>query len=594
MNLDPEIYKSDNYLVLDFETTNLDKGHARNPSNRLLLACWKNEIYQRSSWGNEYEQTALVHDISKCDFIVAHNAKFELEWLSRCGVDLGSVPVFCTQIAEYVILGNRKKPLSLDAVSHRYGIGGKMNVVSKMLKAGVCPSAVPKSLLETYCNKDVSLTEKLFKLQRNILVSSKLLPVMFTRCLVTPVLADIEMTGMHCDTERVEEEYEEAIKVHTRALTEFRHFTGGINPNSPKQKEAFIYDVLKFDVLKNYKGEEERTPKGGRKTGTDVIQRLKAETPRQQEFKRICLEMAQAEADLRVLSKLHLCCEDNGGIIHADLNQTVTQTHRLSSKGSKYKVQFQNIPRKFKRMFSARNPDWRIAEFDGSQLEFRVGAHAGNDPRAIQDIQEGFDIHLFGSRVLGCSRQEAKAHTFKPLYGGFSGPPNVRRYYKEFRRRYPNIFNTQTEWTYKVLNDGTLRTETGLVFHWPGTEMKESGWITNTTNIFNYPIQMLATADIIPIAMVYMWYKAREYGIDARLVNTVHDSTIWEVSSEDEELLKEHAVEGYTNWVYHYLREVYNIDFKAPLGIGIKIGEHWSEGEEESVDVTPSGEVIYR
>src|ERR1700740_102722 len=39
-NLDPSIYESNNYVVLDWETTNLDKGFAGNQGNRIILGTW--------------------------------------------------------------------------------------------------------------------------------------------------------------------------------------------------------------------------------------------------------------------------------------------------------------------------------------------------------------------------------------------------------------------------------------------------------------------------------------------------------------------------------------------------------------------------
>ena len=37
------------------------------------------------------------------------------------------------------------------------------------------------------------------------------------------------------------------------------------------------------------------------------------------------------------------------------------------------------------------------------------------------------------------SRQDAKAHTFKPLYGGTTGTEEEKRYYKKFAEKYTDI-----------------------------------------------------------------------------------------------------------------------------------------------------------
>ena len=105
---DPAIYENGIPLFLDFETTTEGKGLAIYKANRIVLACWQLgwDGKMETRWAGEYELEALVRAVENCDFIVAHNAKFELQWLARCGVDLTNVLVYDTMIAEYVLGGN--------------------------------------------------------------------------------------------------------------------------------------------------------------------------------------------------------------------------------------------------------------------------------------------------------------------------------------------------------------------------------------------------------------------------------------------------------------------------------------------------------
>jgi hypothetical protein len=160
---------SDNYVCLDFETT-LDPTWEY--KGDIVLACWQlgpgHPAYKegiKSRWGGRYEQQELLEDINKSDFIVAHNSKFELHWLSKCGLSLYDVLAWCTQIGEFIILGNREGSLHLGDVAKKYGLEGKDDLVSQLIKGGVCPSQIPKELLEKYCRKDVSLTNDLFLIQ---------------------------------------------------------------------------------------------------------------------------------------------------------------------------------------------------------------------------------------------------------------------------------------------------------------------------------------------------------------------------------------------------------------------------------------------
>jgi len=140
---DPEIYLSKDYSTVDVETTNEEKGSATNPNNRLLLTSYSRQGRKgiESVWGNEYQAAETLDEIADSTFIIAHNAKFELQWFQRAGVDTSKVVVWDTLLAEYVIAGNRRVRLDLDSVAKKYGVGQKESIVSLLIKGGVCPSA---------------------------------------------------------------------------------------------------------------------------------------------------------------------------------------------------------------------------------------------------------------------------------------------------------------------------------------------------------------------------------------------------------------------------------------------------------------------
>jgi DNA polymerase I-like protein with 3'-5' exonuclease and polymerase domains len=278
--------------------------------------------------------------------------------------------------------------------------------------------------------------------------------------------------------------------------------------------------------------------------------------------------------------------------LFGQFNQAITATHRLSSSGTEFKVQFQNMAREFKPLFAARNPGWLVVEVDGAQIEFRVAAFLGQDYTAWKSIVEGEDVHTFTASTLTAAgqttdRQSAKSHTFKPLYGGQSGTKAERAYYEAFRKKYPGIAAAQLAWQYSVLREQKLRLASGLVLYFPGTKISGHGYIENSTQICNYPVQSLATAEITLIAITYLWHWMHEAGMQGFMVNTVHDSVVCEIPPEEQELLLELSVKAFTEDVYKYLDTVYNIQFNVPLGLGFKAGEHWSEGKEIKVQVDP-------
>lgn len=432
-NPNPNIYHSNNYVVVDFETTNLDNGDPVNASNKIVLACYsyKGKLY--SVWGNEYQQQHLVEVCESADFIVAHNAKFELGWLKRCGLDISRVLVWDTQIGDYVLSGNRRWRLRLNDCLERRGLGVKESVVESMIHGGICPSEIPESWLERYCKRDVVLTHRLFKVQRKDLNDEELFPVMFTRCIFTPVLVDIEGRGMYLHEDRVRticRKYNNQLRI---LENEFSELSGGINVKSTKQKRKFFYEDLGFAVPKWPNGKPMLTPAGDPMTGAEAIARFRPRNNKQRRVIDLIKKISKIkDAKSKTLDKFLACIEEAGGTLYASLNQTVTQTHRLSSTGKKYSVQYQNIDRNFKPLITARKPGWKIGEVDYAQLEYRVAVFLGDDDAGRWDIENNVDAHSFTASVIfeeewkaaGSNRDspegsrlrtEAKRETFKPL-----------------------------------------------------------------------------------------------------------------------------------------------------------------------------------
>ncbi len=671
-NPDPAIYFSDNYVVLDLEidTSHGDYGHPVHGDNKMLLASWKGKDQQvQSRWGGEYDYSDLVDRIERADFLVAHNAKYELGWLRRMGLNMRNVLVFDTKLGEYVLMGNLAsgdevmlpRSTSLDDCCRRRGWKIKDPVVDIMMKHGINPVYHPRPWLQGRCEQDVCSTEDLFLDQRARLQRTQRLGVLFTRCILTPVLADLEFEGMRLDEDRVVEEFDEYSKRFAELEKKMNAITGGINWRSPLQAGAFIYgrpsdwkerellqaefDRLAADKIKLTSDQKflqavcnlavpplgfeeqkrfdrstksyvpKRTKAGGRKTDQKVLEALKPKNKKQREFLSLRKELGKVNAALTKNLQFFLgVCKEFDGIFHAVFNQASTATHRLSSSGiATYfelfdaikKVQFQNLPRVFKRLFRAKEEGWLVGEWDGSQLEFRVAVRLGGpDPRGVSDIVGGHDVHRFTASVLNnCSeedvdkgqRQDAKPDTFKPLYGGTQGTKAQMKYYEAFRERYPGIASAQKGWVFEVLNsqDKALHTMWGMRYYWPYARVSSSGYVNITSSVYNYPIQALATAEIIPVAIVYFWHRLADEGLTdyIKIVNSVHDSVICEIHPDYVDQFEDLAIRIWHD-VYRYLKLVYNLDFETvPLGTGVTVGTHWNEGKENAYNIFVNGKV---
>jgi DNA polymerase I-like protein with 3'-5' exonuclease and polymerase domains len=617
----PDIYHSGKYLVLDVETTNIDKGSPHNKDNSLIMTQWKVGPDHPSYDGkvhicvqNEYKQSRLIEDVEKADFIVAHFSKFEWGWLLRMGLDPLDTLLYCTLIGDYVMHGNLPHDQSLEGALKRRGMPGKLSNVAKMIKAGICPSTMPLASLKRYGAQDIRVTEALFLQQRQEIDALGLMPVTFVRNIFTPVLYDLEQNGLHLDAEDVEKELSNANQLILDTEAELYELVGRFNPKSPKQKRELIFNQLKFKPAKDYLGHPLLTPKGQelQKSGEDfeianylatdaeAMDKMVAKTKKQKKFKEL-YGILNKEKDKvsKVLSKMYDCVsETDDDILSVVFNQTRTKTHRLSSTGKEYKIQGQNINRNFKYLISPRNKGWGIGEIDQGQLEFRSAAFQAQCEVAIQAILEDFDVHSDTASILNKvplerfleakeakeqwaldMRQEAKSDTFKPLYGGSSGTELQKSYYQHFREKYWGVANAQENWKQEVLNTGQLRISSGLIFHWPDTVVERSGYVRNSTNICNFPVQSFATADIVPIGTVYIWYLMKVAKLLSFGINSVHDSFVMEIYPPERELLAKITVKGFTDFTLDFLQKVYKLHFNVPLEAELKFGSRWGKGD---------------
>lgn len=431
----PDVYLSDNFVVVDFETTGTSFGIARIPENKLVMASWwdnrRKKLY--NCYNDEYHQASLLRAIEAADYIVAHNAKYELGWLARSGMERGSKIVACTQVAEYVLAGNRRWALDLNSCAARHGLGAKDNSVSACIKAGIPVDYLPKGRVVHYCDTDVLLTRDLWLRQRATMRDNGLLPVMYTRCLLTPVLEDIERHGMALDSDRVNRVYHTYNTKLAGLLREFEEFSGGINPKSPPQMADFVYGTLKFRVPKDYSGRPMLTPGGIPSTDADAIAALVPKTKKQHHFVQLRGTISKYQETVsKYLRKMKDCVDKEGGILYANLNQTIARTHRLTSTGSNYPLQFQNMQRDLKPLFVAREDGWSVVEVDQAQLEYRSAVELAQDKAGMEDIRNKIDSHSITASIIfkdawdlvkddkksqerKSLRTAAKAHSFKPL-----------------------------------------------------------------------------------------------------------------------------------------------------------------------------------
>jgi len=267
------------------------------------------------------------------------------------------------------------------------------------------------------------------------------------------------------------------------------------------------------------------------------------------------------------------------GFIHTEFMQCVTATGRLSSRNPN----FQNMPRGstfiIRRAVESRFEGGSILEGDYAQLEFRVAGFLADDEGIKHDVEIGTDVHNYTASVIGCSRQDAKAHTFKPLYGGVSGTEDQKRYYSAFKEKYNGVTKWHEELQKHAVMKKHIRLPSGRQYAFPQARWTDWGTATDRTAICNYPVQGFATADLLPMSLILLDRKVRELGMKSVICNTVHDSIVMDVYPSEEKQCIDVMAECMLA-IPMESKERYGIEYNMPVGIELKIGKNWLDLEE--------------
>lgn len=465
---------------------------------------------------------------------------FDIKQAIVDGIDIKNV-VFDVSLGAYVC-DQSIAPITLEKVFIRYG-GLEPNPADKLYNA----YSELSSLIE-----ELGLHKLYYEME---------FPLAY-------VLADMQLTGVHVDTEVLEKlsaEYNSAIykleqDIYDIAGCEF-------NINSTKQLGDVLYNKLMLPVYKK--------SKRGASTDAETLEKLEPYSP-----------IIRKILDYRQYSKLNstyvegmkaLIKED--GRLHTNYNQSATQTGRLSSA----EPNLQNIPvrteegKRIRKMFTPKE-GCVLLDADYSQIELRVLAHMSGDETMIaaflsgDDIHTGTAAHIFGvdpSMVTPEMRSRAKAVNFGIVYGigEFTLAKNMgvlrseaKRYMDSYRERYPKITEFMKNTVENAKKCGYVETWFKRRRYIP--ELSASNFVTRSFGeraAMNAPVQGTA-ADIIKFAMINVYNRLK--GKKSKLIMQIHDELVLEVPrdelSEVSEMLKyemEHVV-----------------DFSVPLTVDIHSG----------------------
>ena len=272
------------------------------------------------------------------------------------------------------------------------------------------------------------------------------------------------------------------------------------------------------------------------------------------------------------------------GFLHVGLTQHITSTGRFSGRNPN----MQNMPRggtfPVKRVFVSRWDNGYICEADFAQLEFRTAAYLAQDEVAMEEIATGFDVHSYTAQVISdagqlTSRQEAKAHTFAPLFGatGYGRSKAEEAYYIHFTEKYKGVANWHKNLADEAIRFNKITNVSGRQYAFPDVKRNARGGVSHFTMIKNYPVQGFATGDVVPVVLIEL--EERLKGLRSCLVNTVHDSTVIDIHPEEKEIVLQ-IIEDMNEGLTDLIEQAYNVRMNVPLLLESKIGPNWLDVQD--------------
>lgn len=595
----------------------------------------KTWVFNHNDLETNINQRQLVVDIQaeidKADMLVGHNLKFDLNWMRYAGINFNHCKLWCTMVVEYLLRGQRMGKLKLADLSRQYLNTDKIDRVATFWEAGWETTEIPLKVLLPYLEQDCINALAIYQRQAQQVKEKNMTALVAVQNELIRFLSAIECSGMKFDLNVAESHVKEISDSIVEKDTELQmEFGWDTNLDSNDELSVALYGgTLKRDglegVIRELKDRSKyyqrkcivKTPiegvgftppkntelikEGFYSTDKGTIKRLKAGNKRLKKIKELLIERSKEKRALETLVGKDRS-DDKGlinkvqpdGCLHGSYNQTITVTGRLSSSNPNK----QNLPSKgtspIKQSIIPRY-DW-ILNADASQVEWRAGAFLSQDRVMIQEILDGADIHtdnainFFGANPKDPNFDEirtiAKIMTFRLLYGGSaygfymdSKMPNYsKKRWEEIVEAFKDKYKGLIAWQNKNIssvyrNKGLLYSPTGRIFRI--TQDPKKGY--NKSQICNYPVQALATADIMPLAMNIIYrelYIKRQ--VKSLMIGQVHDSIVFDAVEEELKKIAQLCVTVFRK-LPKYIEQMWGFKFNVPLDSDCEYGQNYGE-----------------
>ena len=375
------------------------------------------------------------------------------------------------------------------------------------------------------------------------------------------VLASMELAGARIDVKALNE-YSVSLTEQMNKLEGECHQLAGIpfNTASPAQVGEILFDYLKIDP------KAKKTKTGQYSTTEDILLKLRDRHPLVDKI----LELRGIRKLLSTyVNALPALINPSTGRIHTTYNQTVTATGRLSSTNPN----LQNIPvrtddgKEIRRAFIPADGNVFFSA-DYSQIELRLVADLSHDQTMLDAFAHDHDIHAITAariyhkpleQVTSDERRKAKTANFGILYGisafGLAQRLNIPRdeakmlidgYYTTF----PQVRDYIDRSIAQAREKGYVTTLYGRRRMLPDINSRNAvvrGF--SERNAINAPIQGTA-ADVIKLAMVHIYQRFQQEGIQSKMILQVHDELNFDVIPSELDHVQRIVIEEMEG-VYH-------------------------------------------
>jgi DNA polymerase-1 len=513
---------------------------------------------------------------------VAHNAKYDYIILARYGLVIAPL-TFDTMLAEFIVDPSSRNLGLKNLVLAR--LGEEMTHIEELIGKGKNQLSMADISIESvapYAAADAETTLRLMPiLQKDLerVNGTKLLAEIDMP--LTPVLAEMEMTGALIDTKFFSKlSVELALRLAEIEKEIFQQAGKSFNINSPQQLSDILFNHLRLDPPDKSK----KTATGFYSTSADILEALKDKHP--------ILEWILENRELAKLKSTYVdalpaAVDSNTGRVHTSYSQIGAVTGRLSSNNPN----LQNIPirtetgRRVRNGFIADEGNVLLS-VDYSQIELRIVAHMAEDEAMLKAFRAGEDIHSTTAaaiydieldKVTKEMRRHAKAINFGLIYGmsafGLARSTELtlseaEAFVKAYFEKFPGVKKYLDGIRRQAAEIGYVETLLGRKRYFPALQGKINVQLKNREEreAINAPIQGTA-ADIMKLAMLKIPSAIKAAGLKAKMLLQVHDELVLECPKNELEKTARLVQETMTN----------AYPMSIPLETEARAGVSWGE-----------------